>query len=235
MAWTLTYDWWAQNKPHTLGRTGMGAALKAYSAAEKAFFNVLTTASATDAAAYGAYRTAWTALDKVEDCRLTAVGQSALAQMGFGPLLKPQVIITRQQRLRDAMAGFVADGPGGINEIMDLSQSCHDTMCSHASMVSRFERAQMSAAICKIPAAVRRLRELRADIETAMKSGLIAPEEVIERSGRLHALLKRLPGDFSGHLKALAMLRTTGLKLGHQKKPLWDWMKRADAVLDEAY
>lgn len=235
MVWTLTYDWWAQNKPRTLGKTGMGAALKTYSAAEKAFLNILTTAAVTDTAPFDAYRTAWAALDKVEECRLTAVGQSALAQMGFGPLLKPQVIATRQQRLRDAMMTFVADGPGGINAIMDLSQSCHDTMCSHATMVSRFERAQMSAAICRIPAAVRRLGELRADIETAMKSGLIAPEEVIERSGNLHMRLKKLPGDFSGHLKALAMLRTTGLKLGHQKKPLWDWIKRADAVLDEAY
>ena len=235
MGWTLTYDWWAQNKPKMLGKTGMGAALKAYTTAEKTFLTTLAGASADDPAAFAAYRAAWSALDRVEECRLEAVGQARLAHMGFAPLLRPQVIATRQQRLRDAMSDFVADGPGGINEIMDLSRHCQNQMCSHATMVSRFERAQMAAARCRIPAAVRRLRALRADIDAAMKGGLIAPEAVIERSGRLHGRLKGLPGDFSHHLKALAMLRSAGLRLSHQKKPLWDWLKRADDVLDEVY
>ena len=235
MGWTLTYDWWAQNRPHTLGRTGMGAALKAYSAAERAFLTLLATASVDDKSAFAAYRTAWFALDHVEDCRLAAAGQEALAHMGFAPLLKPQVITTRQQRLRDAMADFVADGPGGINEIMDLTRTCQDHMCSHATMVSRFERAQMAAAQCRIPAAVRRLGDLRADIDRALRSGLIDPAGMVERTGRLHRRLKTLPGDFSHHLKALALLRSSGLRLNHQRKPLWDWVKRADAVLKEVY
>lgn len=235
MGWTLTYDWWAQNKPHTLGKTGMGAALKDYSAAEKTFLGLLNDASVDDAAAFDAYRTAWAALDRVEECRIAAVGQEALATLGFAPLLKPHVITVRQQRLRDALFDFVASGPDGINAIMDLTQDCQDQMCSRATMVSRFERAQMSAAQCRIPAAVQRLRSLRADLDEAMKSGRIAPEAVIDRSGRLHAVLKTLPGDFSAHLKALALLRSSGLRLSHQKKPLWDWLKRADAVLDEVY
>ena len=235
MGWTLTYDWWAQNKPTKLGRTGMGAALKAYTTAEKTFLSSLADASVEDAEPYAAYRAAWAALEQVEECRLEAVGQASLAHMGFAPLLKPQVITTRQQRLRDAMYDFLANGPGGIDELVYLSERCKDHMCSHASKVSRFERAQMAAARCRIPAAVRRLQALRSDIEAAMKSGLIAPEAVVDRSSLLHERLKALPGDFSAHLKALAKLRSAGLRLSHQKKPLWEWLKRADAVLAEVY
>lgn len=233
MVWSLTYDWWTKNKPVKIGKTGMGAALKTYAAAERHLLDTLAETAVDGDTPFEAYVQAWTALDQVEDCRLKIVGQTALAQMGFAPLLKPQVITTRQHRLRDAMVDFVANGPGGINEIMDLSQSCHDQMCSRASMVSRFERAQMAAAQCRIPAAVRRLSALRTDIEAAISSGLIAPEEVVSRSDHLHRRLKTLPGDFSAHLKALAMLRTAGLRLGHQKKPLGDWLKRADAVLKQ--
>lgn len=233
MGWTLTYDWWTQNKPKRLGKTGMGEALRAYTSAERTFLDWLTESTVEDDAPFAAYVDARAALDRVEECRLKVVGQEKLAQMGFAPLLKPQVITTRQNRLRDAMVDFVANGPGGINEIVDLSNSCHDQMNSRATMVSRFERAQMAAAQCRIPAAVRRLSDLRSDIDAAMKSGLIAPEVVVDRASGLHARLKGLPGDFSAHLKALAMLRTAGLRLGHQKKPLWDWLKRADAVLEE--
>lgn len=233
MGWTLTYDWWTQNKPKKLGKTGMGTALREYAAAERAFLDGLADASVEDDAPYVAYVTAWSALERVEECRLRVVGQETLAHFGIAPLLKPQVITTRQNRLRDAMADFAANGTGGINEIMNLSDSCHDQMCSRATMVSRFERAQMAAAQCRIPAALKRLSALRSDIDTAMKSGLIAPEAVVERASGLHMRLKTLPGDFSAHLKALAMLRTAGLRLGHQKKPLWDWLKRADAVLEE--
>ncbi len=233
MGWTLTYDWWTQNKPKRLGKTGMGDALRAYSAAERALMDLLSKASVEDDAPFAAYTAAWAALDRVEECRLKVVGQATLAQLGFAPLLKPQVITTRQNRLRDAMVDFVANGTGGINEIANLSNSCRDQMSSRATMVSRFERAQMAAAQCRIPAAVRRLSDLRGDIDAAMKGGLIAPEAVVERASGLHARLKRLPGDFSAHLKALAMLRTAGLRLSHQKKPLWDWLKRADAVLEE--
>ncbi|MEM8729655.1 MAG: hypothetical protein AAGF79_07010 [Pseudomonadota bacterium] len=233
MGWSLTYDWWTQNKPSMLGRTGMGTALKAYTSAEKSFHATLVDARVTEPRTFIAYQTAWTALEHVEECRLIAVGQEKLAHIGFAPLLKPQVIVTRQHRLRDGMFDFVANGQGGINHIMDLSRHCQDRIGTQASMVSRFERAQMAAAQCRIPAAMRRLRDLRADITMAMEDGTMAPEVVAEQAGQLHRRLKPLPGDFSVHLKALAMLHTAGLRLTHQKKPIWDWLKRADAVLNE--
>ncbi|MGV6849393.1 MAG: hypothetical protein ACWA5A_13555 [Marinibacterium sp.] len=228
---TQNDDWFAQFKPRMLGKTELGSALRDFSQCEKAFIASLDQASARDAAPFAAYRDAWAALDRLEDSVMAAAGRDRLAAMGLGGVLKSGAITTRQQRLRDALADFVSDAPGGINHIVDLSQTCQDHMNARASMVSRFERAQMEAARCRIPAALRRLGEVRADIDTALREGLIEPEAVVAAASALHRTLSDLPGDFSAHLKALAMLRTAGLRLTHQKKPLWDWLKRAEAVL----
>ena len=147
MGWTLTYDWWTQNKPKKLGKTGMGTALREYAAAERAFLDGLADAvldHANPAAVLQAVDEVWTMTSLIgfealiRGVRVTTTGAPFYA--GWG-LTQDRGATPDRRRARPTLTGLVhaalIDYPRYIDPVTRLP-------CAVETAVARLASGQTS-------------------------------------------------------------------------------------------
>lgn len=220
----LDAKWWRDNQPKLLKSSGLGKALDAFAKAEAALGKEVNANKAAlgifSDKPYTAFVAMDAALEDVDKKRLVTIKNCGKVHKDCAEALKKdKVIDDRRKLMRKLMAKRIGEDAEELLRILG----------DDLAMLKKI-RGDMSNMDKIRPLAEQGNAKALSRLETGVSSisvgiGKIQPDNIKGNALDLHALITKLPGDFSGHAKSMAVISKQALQMMKETPGLTQWVR----------